>query len=221
MAVGEVRGFLVTLARHRTLFRSFWHTKDPTAFTSGSLLNPWRFTPFEWGDAKEPGLVQGLYLGDSPLSCLAETVFRKEKTAVVSFDEINGRNICEIRLQRDVLLCALTTDFFKVWGFSRNPVSGNDYRVCTEVAKAVHALLNDVDGLCFPGYQSDGANQNIVLFSDRVLQADIRAMAGNNEPVLSPAYRSDLLMAANRARRELSQKVKDVISGKEPYARQT
>ena len=199
-----------TIAKGRRWFRVFWKGVKPTQFTNTKMSEqPWRFTPFK--DMRTGDLVQALYMGDTAMVAMAETIFRKDKSGAVLETEVDDRFVCQLRGQRNFRVAVLSQEFL-VAEVGFDPIMANHYASCRDIAKLIYHFCQEaIDGLVFPSYQSAGYNANLLVFSTRTNTSDFRMVANSKQQVYSDGYRLDLQMAVDASDRLLSDSLSQKI----------
>lgn len=199
-----------TIGKGKRWFRVYWENVHPTRFTESRLIDPpWRFSPFE--DKKNGDIVQALYMGDSAMGAMAETIFRKEKSGALLPSEVDQRFLCQLTTQCDLTVAVLTDEFLQA-KLGYNPIASNDYERCLDIAKLLyHRAPTPIDGLIFPSYQTDSHNMNLVVFSTRVKPKDFRVAPNSKDQVYSDKYKVEFLMAVDVSNRLLSDALRKKI----------
>ena len=194
---------IITLEKGKKWYRVFWKSVHPTRFTDTPLHEPpWRFSPFV--DYHTNKSVQALYMGDSAMGALAETVFRKDKVGTLLPSEVDERYLCQLSTQRPLKVAVLTDEFLQA-KLGYNPIVSNDYPRCREIALLLYHLSPEpLDGLMFPSYQTDSQNANLVMFSGRVEPGDFRIVSKTKAQIYSEKYRAEFILALDVSNRLLS-----------------
>jgi len=195
--------FVQTLPVGSTFYRCYRSQVSATQYTQSTLQQPaWRFTPFP---DQQGQTVQGLYMSDSAMGAISETVFRKNIAAAVLLNEVKERHICQLSSQRPLNIALLTSAFLEE-RLGYNPIASNDYPRCNDIARLLYHLKQPkLDGIAFASYQSGGHNKNIVVFSQRTQPDDFAIVPHSAEAVLSQRYIADFLLAAQASQRLLSE----------------
>jgi len=142
---------------------------------------PTRFAPFP--DA-HGSCVPSLYAATSREAAAFESVFHDiEATArfkTVRLSVVESRCVSAITPTRGLRLAGLFAPDLKAWSLERNQLIDtpkSTYGQTVLWAKAIHANFHDVDGLIWTSRQC-GPEQCIILFGDRVSEADFTVQEG-------------------------------------------
>jgi len=192
-----------TVQKGKRWFRVYWNSKHPTRFSTTPMHEkPWRFSPFI--DHHTGEIVQALYMGDSAMGAMAETIFRKDSKGALLCSQVDDRYLCQLTSMRNLQVAVLTEAFLQA-KIGYNPILDNDYPRCRDIAALLYHLSPvPLDGLAFPSYQTDAHNVNLMVFSSRVKPSDFRVVPRSKGQVYGDKYKLEFRLAVDASKRLLS-----------------
>ena len=160
------------------LIRCHPNLYGPATFYAGSPARYSPFLPAVAGPGTASSPVGVLYAADSQHGALSETVFRDlpvRGVKRITRSNLRRKNLSELVVSRPLTLVNLTTRGLARLGLRRRTEiesSRKQYWRTCQLARAVHALPENYDGLLWVSRQDD-TSRAIVLFEGRVMPSDI------------------------------------------------
>jgi hypothetical protein len=161
--------------------------------THGRSYRPDQFNPCKGDDTRFSPIgdafsvcIPTLYAATSRQAAAFESIFHDIEPSApfktVRLEIIERRTVSEIAPTRDLTLASLFAPDLKAWGLQRTDLIETPKSTYTQTARwaeAIHASRVDIDGLIWTSRQCD-PETCVVLFGDRVDEADLRVLASQN-----------------------------------------
>lgn len=172
----------------------------PAEFNPGEAGNA-RFSPILAADRAR---IPTIYGGTSFDCAAMETVFHDVPfvPGLKTFDrqKLIGQRYSILAPGRDLLLADLSATALRKLGIQRNQLIDTEkdqYPRTRPWAEAIHAQCPTLDGLYWVSRQDDRA-QAVMLFGDRVAEADLLVTAAQRDLLVDRDLYADLLALADR-----------------------